>query len=296
VTTATLTGHLTGDTAATGDVTLTLHLPDQPPPVDVPEMLVGLTAQSQDFDTYLAPGAPFARAAFCRTFAQPGDGVTPPASRTALPAGVAEWRSFKDYPTDAALTGYLDRVTRPTWLTFRHEHDNGKTAAEQSKASRADFFARNRHLFDVIDDHPNRPLVTFVNVQTLQWTAAKSTADTIKGDGDWRPWWPGVGDGVGFDCYVDSWATGYPPVESFFRIPLEAAQGAGRPLWVPELGSVLLGGDTGPGRAAWMLDALSYLAEQGCRGVAWWCAPGANDRDFRLTDALSRTAWQAAMT
>ena len=69
---------------------------------------------------------------------------------------------------------------------------------------------------------------------------------------------------------------------------------------MPELGSMLLGGDTGPGRAAWIRDVLTVLREAGCAVVAWWCAlgkPGSKGevRDFHLDDQPSATAWREAI-
>lgn len=290
----TLTGHLAGD-GITADVTITVQAAAPEPPE--PPMAVGLTCHYTDFGTHLNPGGTFAGAAFCRTFAQPGQGLYPqPPAKTVIPAQTADWRSFKDMPSAADLNQLLDGLQVPMWLTYRHEHDNGKSSIEQSKVARADLFARWRDIYDIIDAHPNRALVTVMPIQTLQWTTATTGPDRIKGDNDWRTWWPGVGDGMGWDCYVDSWAPRYPDVEEFFRLPFEAAAGVGRPLWVPELGSVRLAGDTtGAGRAAWIADAVAYLRERDCYGVAWWCALGTNDRDFHLSDQPSADAWRTAI-
>lgn len=262
-----------------------------------PPMQVGLTCTAADFGSH---GATFPRAAFCRTFAGDGEGLLPhDHPRRRLPAGWGEWASFKDWPAETALTRWLDGIVRPTKLTWRHERDNDKGTEAQTAKARADYFARWRDLMAVIDGHPNRPLIQAMPIQTLQWTAARTSLTAVKGDGNWRTWYAGVGDGCAWDCYADSWAKGYPDPESFLRLPFEAAEGAGRPLWLPELGSVLLGGDTGAGRAAWIADVLALLRERDCAGVAWWCALGkagakGEVRDFHLTDKPSADVWRAA--
>lgn len=259
---------------------------------DQPPMQVGLTCAAEDYATHAKT---FPGAAFCRVFAGPGQGL-PKLGRSPWP----EWASFKDAVAPATLDTWLRGVTRPTIVTFRHERDNDKSAAAQSKAARADHFARTRAYHDVIADHPNRALISHVPIQTVQWTLATSAPDLIKGDGDWRTWWAGVGDGFGLDAYVDSWAKGYPDPGRWLAPFFDWAAGTGRRLWLPELGSVLLGGDTGAGRAAWIRDVVAVLRERGAAGAAWWCAlgkpgKGGEVRDFHLADEPSAKAWRDAI-
>ncbi len=254
-----------------------------------PATRFGLTCAAEDYKTHAAT---FPRAAFCRVFAGPGQGL-PKLGRAPWP----EWVSFKDPVPEATFDTWLYTATKPTIITFRHERDNDKAAAAQTKAARADHFARTRDYHDVIAGHVNRPLITHIPVQTLQWTMAKSTPGLAKGDGDWRTWWAGVGDGFGLDSYVDSWAKGYPDPGKWLGPQFEMAEGVGRRLWLAELGSVLLGGDTGPGRAAWIRDVTAMLRERGAAAAGWWCAigkPGAKGevRDFHLSDEPSATAWR----
>lgn len=262
-----------------------------------PPMQVGLTCSAADFGTH---GEAFPKAACCRVFAGPGEGLPAWGSpELRLPAGWRPWISFKDWPAEQVLWRWLDGVTRPVTVTWQHERDNDRGAVNQTAKARAEHFARWRDLYAVIKSHPKRPLVQAMPIQTLQWTAARSSLTAVKGDSNWRHWWAGVGDGVAWDCYVDSWAATYPDPEKWLRIPFEAAEGAGRPLWLPELGSVLLGGDTGAGRASWIRDVLTVLRLRGCAGVAWWCAygtPGAKGevRDFHLHDKASADVWRAA--
>jgi hypothetical protein len=208
-------------------------------------MRVGLSTAVEHYDLWhpLFPGFGAAR-----LFWQPGDGLpdwTSP-KLTRLPSGVEPWLSFKDFPTDEEFVDILRGADRPAKVSWWHERDNN---TPQSHTARMDFFARQRHLSDIVADVAS-PLVEWMSPpQTLQWTAGKSSLAKVKGDGDWRLWWPGSGAGSCWDCYVDSWASGYPDVEKFFAIPVEAAEGTGRDLYIAELGSIRLPNDqTGAGR------------------------------------------------
>lgn len=264
-----------------------------------PPMRVGLTCALADYGGHFAD---FPQAAFCRIFFEPGQGLLPQnhPKLAKLPPHVTPWASFKDPVSEAVLDDWAHHVTRPTIVTFHHERDNGKTLAEQSRKVRAEHFARVSAYHQVIAGHPKRPLITHIPIQTLQWTMGRTTAGAIKGDGDWRTWWAGVGDGFGIDAYVDSWATGYPDPGKWLAPMFDMADGTGRRLWLPELGSVLLGGDAGAGRAAWIRDVVALLRERGAAGAAWWCAigkpgKGGEVRDFHLSDQPSADAWREAI-
>lgn len=269
-------------------------------PVDSAPMRVGLTAATADYATHWRA---FPAAWFSRVFFQPGAGLLPwdHPKLAKMPPTITPWVSFKDPVADATLNAWLDGATRPIILTYFHERDNGKTLAEQTRKAKADHFARTRAYWDVVVGHRLRPLVKFMPIQTLQWTAGRTSGTSVRGDGDWRMWWAGVGDGAAIDSYVDSWSEkGYPDPEVFLRIPFELAEGTGRRLWLPELGSVLLGDDRGAGRAAWIRDVMCLLRECNAGGVAWWCALGkagakGEVRDFHLSDRASADAWRAAI-
>jgi hypothetical protein len=83
----------------------------------------------------------------------------------------------------------------------------------------------------------------------------------------------------------------------FFALSVQLAQGAGRRLYVPELGVIRQGTpqDSGALRAAWIRKAIAYLRSVDCAGVAWWHALGSNARDFRLDTAYGAAAWQDAI-
>lgn len=273
----------------------TLTLPGVPAAAAEQPMAVGLTTAVENYRTWHRQFPGFAGG---RVFSPPGEGLLPwdHPKITGMPAGTEPWISFKDFPTDTAFAAYLLAAPRPVKLSWWHERDNNPP---QSHPARMEFFARQRHLADIVDDI-GRPMVEWMSPpQTLQWTAATTTTTgKIKGDGDWRLWWPGSGLGSTWDCYADTWGDRYPNVQEIFRIPLEAAEGTGQPLYIAEFGGVKMPSDTtGAGRAAWIRDAVAYLRERRrVRYVAWWCELGTGGRDFRLLDKPSADAWRAAIT
>lgn len=165
---------------------------------------------------------------------------------------------------------------------------------------------RRRHalVYRTVRQHPNGRRVGYMPIQTGTWTEASSDPAArppkVKGDFDPLAWWAGVGDYAGYDAYAISvtskpaGAALYKAAADFLAIPLRLARGSGRRLFLPELAVILQGTppDAGTFRAAWIRAVVAELADQGGAGVAWWDALGANNRDFRLVDAPSRTAWQ----
>lgn len=295
-----------------------------------PAPVVGTTVVAADFG-HLAPGGRDAGSRFCRTFSAPGDGIAPwGADRRQIPAGVAEWHSFKDYGSDAdaaaRVTALLDTMPRElldgppllpeldiydpdgysegmpqsdgTSFLLTYFHEGERNFLEQGLTAR-EWRRRHRLIYRTIRQHPRGHRVAYVPIQTGTWTDASSTPDNPKGDRDVMAWWAGVGDYAGYDSYVPSIINKppspglYPPPEAFFALPLQLAAGTGRRLLLAELGTIRQGApaDFGALRANWMRSAARYLAAAGCAGVAWWDAQGANNRDFRLTDADSAAAW-----
>lgn len=166
---------------------------------------------------------------------------------------------------------------------------------------------RRRHTlaYRTIRQHRNGRRVGYMPIQTGTWTEANSVSGkAVKGDFDPLAWWAGVGDYAGYDAYAISITDKpagtalYKAAADFLAVPFRLARGSGRRLFLPELGVILQGAnpqDTGTYRAAWIRAVIAELREQGCAGVAWWDALGANKRDFRLLDDPSRLAWQDAI-
>jgi hypothetical protein len=297
-------------------------------------LAVGTTVQDDDFHLF---GARAKGSAFCRTFSPPGTGILPwSAPNRKLPATVADFHSWKDWPSDAGviamITAQLDAMParlldeapllphlRPydpdgygdgaesdgfsLLLTYFHE---GERNFIESGIPAREWRRRHRLAYKTIRQHPNGHRVGYMSVATLTWLAAKSdpSRGIVKGDYDPFAWWSGVGDFAAMDCYAPSVdnrpaaPAHYPTPVAFFELLDQLAAGTGRRAFVPELGVIRQGApaETGTLRANWITNVVQHADAAGYAGIAWWDAPGANSRDFRLTDAPSAGAWSAEIT
>lgn len=249
-------------------------------PVDVVvAMLVGV-----DNPATASTASVFPRMAVTRIFAGPGAGIpswTAPQVKTCVQLGIVPHLSFKDTPTPALVTPWLDAIPPGVrvWLTYHHEPEGDLPAATYV----ADWIT----LAQIVKAHPNAAQVTLVGI--LGYYAQ------THGKGPWRTWWAGVEQVMGWDCYVTVGSVAYPPPATFFAPVLAAAQGAGVPWMVPELGSPILAGDTGGQKyAAWLTSCVTYLRGAGCRAVSVWDAKGTNGIDYSLSGA-PLAAWQKAV-
>jgi hypothetical protein len=297
-------------------ITLEVEQPDPPPlPVGPPTPLtvIGTNVNTPDLGL-LAPGGRNAGSRFVRTFSAPGQAILPwSVGKRAVPTGVVDFHSWKDWPSDTDAVALVTRMldTMPAQLladepllpelgiydpdgysdgqpecdgisflvTYFHE---GEPDFIRAGLTAAEWRRRHRLVYRTIRQHHNGRRVAYVPIQTLTWTDAVSTPTNPKGDRDPVAWWAGVGDYAGWDCYAPSVTTKppapglYPPPAKFLTVPLDGARATGRQLFVPELGVIRQGApvDLGAFRAAWMVQVAAYLADQGTAGVGWWDAVG----------------------
>jgi hypothetical protein len=298
-------------------------------------MAVGTTVQDEEFHLF---GTRAKGSAFCRTFSPPGTAILPwSAPNRRLPATVAEFHSWKDWPSDAGaialINAQLDTMParlleEPPLLPHLRPYDPdgyGDGGAESDGFSllltwfhegeknmidagipAREWRRRHRLAYKTIRQHRNGHRVGYMSIGTLTWLVAKSNPakGIVKGDGDPFAWWSGVGDFAAIDCYaasvddVPAAPAHYPTPAVFFELLDQLAAGTGRRPFVPELGVIRQGrpADTGGLRANWITNVVQYADAHDYAGVAWWDAPGANNRDFRLTDAPSAGAWSAEIT
>jgi hypothetical protein len=225
--------------------------------VDTPGTAAALTSHKSLFPGLTGP---------TRLFSKEGAGLPPWTGVLAsVPATWIPHPSFKDMPTKTAFLAWLSAAPstwRQIWVTYHHEPEGDLDAAT--------YRANWQLLWQWAAGHPRRSLFKLVPIHTLYWSRHK---------GDWHQWWPGVGDYMGWDCYDEQ--ARYEDPASFFALPFSAAAEAGVPLIVSELGAILpLKADgtrdtsRSPARAAWITACVAYLRRNGCRSVAWWCAPG----------------------
>jgi hypothetical protein len=111
---------------------------------------------------------------------------------------------------------------------------------------------------------------------------------------NWRDYYPGgdVIDVLGWDCYNHGHRKGeYAAPQNIYAKSIEISRAAGKPFGYAEMGSVLLPGDNGTGRAAWLRSVASYLNSQGPLWVSYFDTK--LDVDFRLLDGPSQRAWMS---
>jgi hypothetical protein len=262
-----------------------------------PPMLVGMSvpagqvaAHAAQFKGMKGPG---------RVFRAPGKGLPPWAAVLAecLPGAVPAV-SFKDMPAPAVLVAWLDDMPEDlplVLISYHHEPegDAGLTPAQ---------YAADWHTVQaIVEAHPNRKRIMTVPILTLYWARHK---------GNWRTWWPGVGDAIGWDCYPEVNTTGYEAPATFFAIPVAAARELGLDVVITELGAPLATGTDGnldpassPRRAAWMTRCVDYLDRLPvdvspivrCFSVSWWCNTGQGGKTMHIDAyAPEAAAWQAA--
>jgi hypothetical protein len=320
--------------------TLTLEVDQEPTtPAAVQEwpgpLAVGTTVRAEDFALF---GARARGSAFCRTFSPPGAGLLPwTAPNRQLPPTVADFHSWKDWPSDdavvAMLTAQLDEMPRrllddAPLLPYLRPYDPdgyGDAGAESDGLSlllcwfhegernmieagipAREWRRRHRLAYRTIRQHRNGHRVGYMSIGTLTWLAASSdpSRGVVKGDYDPFAWWAGVGDFAAIDCYAPSITSGapapamYPTPGKFFELLDQLAAGTGRRAFVPEVGVIRQGqpAEAGTLRANWITNVVQHADARGYGGIAWWDAPGANGRDFRLTDTPSAGAWSAEIT
>lgn len=248
---------LTGQTPAGAQITVTVDDPPQPESVELtegwPDMVVGTTVDSTVF-SLLEPGGRDAGSRFCRTFSGPGEGMLPWAhARRQVPHPVAEFHSFKDWPSDASAIGMINALLNnmparlldgpallpelsiydpdgyaPAEQLAKHDgfsflvayfHEGERDFIEQGLPVR-EWRRRHRLVYQTIRQHPNGHRVGYMPIQTGTWTEAASDPATGRIKGDWDPlaWWAGVGDCVGYDQYVPT-VTNKPPAPGLYPAP-----------------------------------------------------------------------------
>jgi hypothetical protein len=199
--------------------------------------------------------------------------------------------SFKALPSDVLAGRYDAQMTawfasvprdRDTYWVYYHEPedniDNGTFTA-------ADYRAAWRRLAGLAAKAGNPRLRPTLVLMCFSLNPSSGR--------DWRDYYPG-GDAVsvlGWDCYNFGRRKGeYASPESIYAKSMEVSRAVGKPFGYAEMGSTLLPGDSGAGRAAWLRQVGSYLRSQGSVWMAYWDDKTAVD--FRLLDTPSQLAWK----
>jgi len=199
--------------------------------------------------------------------------------------------SFKANPQQV-VSGQLDRRLRewfasaPTtgeiyWTYFHEPEDNiarGQFTAEE-------FREAWKHIHGIAEEAGNDN--QFATLILMGWTTNPSSRR------DFADYYPGdeYVDVLGWDSYNFGHRQGrYSDPEELFERVIEVSEEAGKPWGIAETGSLLVDGDDGSGRAAWLSRVGAYLNDQGALWVTYF--ESNVGEDFRLHDQASRDAWR----
>ena len=188
---------------------------------------------------------------------------------------------------DEAMSGWFRNAPRDVdvhWSYFHEPEDDiedGRFTAEQYRAAFA-------HLQELARESVGPRLRSALILQSY-------TTLPLSGR-DWRDYYPGdeAVDTFAWDVYNrPARDGGYTPPEKLLGPQIEISRSVGKPFAVAELGSVIVEGDDGSGRAQWLREVGDYLKAQGAVFVTYFdLAFNDGQDDYRLRDAASQQAWK----
>jgi hypothetical protein len=199
--------------------------------------------------------------------------------------------SFKAAPRDV-LSGSLDgrlsdwfatapRDRQIIWTYFHEPEDDIANGA----FSAADYRAAWAHLRQLANKANNPQLKS--SLILMGWSLNKASGR------NWKDYYPGSGviDILGWDTYNMAASKGqYGSADAILGPVANASKAEGKPWGIGELGSKLVAGDGGSGRAAWLRAMGAYARANGAVYVTYFDAPVGGE--FRLLDAPSQQAWR----
>ena len=213
-----------------------------------------------------------------------------PASWSKIRSNVGSTRlaiSFRAAPAevlagrhDAALRNWFADAPRGhvTRWSYMHEPENDSLNNGQYRRAW-------RHVNELAQKAGNRKLRSTLIL--MCWTLEKNSGR------DWRDYYPGarVIDVLAFDCYNAGHRNDtYRSVRELLSGAARLSKRIDKPWAIAELGSVVVGGDDGRGRAAWLKRVARFAHDRGARFVTYFDSDVGVD--YRLHDAASRSAWR----
>ena len=186
---------------------------------------------------------------------------------------------------DAAMRTWFAGAPKnlDVYWSYWHEPEND---IEAGSFTAAEYKAAFEHLDQLAKKANNPRLRSTVILQSYSTRPASGR--------NWRDYVPDPGsvDVLAWDVYNRD-TSQYSSPADLLDAPLRASESLGRPFAVAELGSALVAGDDGSGRAAWLRSVGAYLKQHDAVFVAYfdfsWNG-GAND--YRLQDRPSVQAWK----
>lgn len=201
--------------------------------------------------------------------------------------------SFKMSP-QSVLSGQHDSYLR-TWFAqapkyrvtnwiYYHEPEDDMARGQFTGAQYRKAWQRISNLADTAKNPNLKATLTL-----MCWTFGKSGRN-------WRDYYagPAAVDMLAFDCY--NWKArrgGYAEPERTFGNAVRTMKAEGIPWGIAETGSVLVKGDSGAGRAAWLRDIGAWLTSQNAEFVTYFDIRLRTD--YRLRDQASIKAWRSVV-
>ncbi len=190
---------------------------------------------------------------------------------------------------DASLRAWFSSIPRDRrvwWVYFHEPEDN----IEDGHFTAEDFRAAFRHIRELSleVDRPKLRAALVLQCRTTKPEVGRTFEDYDPGSEYF--------DVMGFDCYNREVRQGsYPDAASWLAPMVEKAQQVGHPLGMAEIGSQLVPGDDGTGRARWLEQVAVELIDLQSPFAVYFDSP-ITGTDYRLTDAPSRQAWRQILT
>jgi hypothetical protein len=183
-------------------------------------------------------------------------------------------KRLREWFTSAPDTGEI------YWTYFHEPEDNiasGQFTAEE-------FREAWKHIHGIAEEVGKEN--QFATLILMGWTTNPSSKR------DFNDYYPGdeYVDVLGWDSYNFGHRQGqYVDPEDLFDRVISLSEELGKPWGIAETGSLIVDGDDGSGRAAWLSRVGAYLNDRGALWVTYFeSTVGA---DYRLHDEESRQAW-----
>lgn len=223
------------------------------------------------------------------------DPAIPPAgawSRRGALEGRAIVTSFRSTPDevlsgahDSAILQYFREAPTgaPIFWSYYHEPES---SVDEEMFSASEYRRAWRHLSALVGELCRGDL--FPTLILTGWTADERSGR------DWRDYYPGEKfiSVLAWDPYNSATETPWryaPPSELLGSI-VRISSSAKKPWGVAEIGSVIVPGDDGTGRAEWLNDVAEYLQSAGASFVIYF--QSVRDAHFKLEDAPSVNVWR----
>lgn len=193
---------------------------------------------------------------------------------------------------DAAFRAFFEAAPtgRPTWWSYIHEPDVAHNQGQLPDL--AQYRAAFAHVARIARATGNRKLRTTLIL--VGYSGNPQSGQSIKS------YWPGpdLTDVIGWDVY-NGWATRRGSYGTMSQIALDraASLAVGKAWGVGEFGSVVLPGDNGAGRGAWITELSRYAAFTGAQFSCYFDSNTyGQGSDYRLLDEPSRRAFHRIVT